>query len=220
MQHLVLKATTVSTHQELGQFEAVVSSWEADRQGDTIEHDAFDKTIAAWQQSDKQLPLLFAHSTQAVGSIDPFSMHPTDGGLVVYGEVDRSTEEGQQVWRQIKSGSVGFSIGFMAKSRDTKDGGRVLTEIDLLEISATSTPAHPATRVLGWKTNAASTSEWERLRKASLKLQAEHDQRHRDRELKRQRDEELLKFISEAKVEAEKQAKRSRPITVKRFKVG
>lgn len=87
-----MKATTVSTDQELGEFEAVVSSWEADRQGDTIDPAAFDATAKAWQDSGKKIPLLFDHSTQAVGSIDPFSMHPTDAGLVVYGEVDRSTD--------------------------------------------------------------------------------------------------------------------------------
>ena len=89
-----------------------------------------------------------------VGSIDPMSMHTTKAGLVVYGEVDRSTEEGRQVWRSIKAGTAGFSIGFVSESRPRKGGGRVLTEIDLLEISATSTPMHPATRALNWKSAA------------------------------------------------------------------
>ena len=40
----------------------------------------------------------------------------------------------------------------MAKTLPRPGGkGQVLTEIDLLEISATSMRAHPATRVLGWK---------------------------------------------------------------------
>ena len=90
----------------------------------------------------------------------------------------------------------------MAKSRDKKDGGRVVTEIDLLEISATSTPAHPATRVLGWKSNGAFTdSEWERFRQTEAKAEAAHEQQRRDRELK--------KFIAE--VEAKAQRKRSQP---------
>jgi HK97 family phage prohead protease len=91
------------------------------------------------------------HSKTVVGSIDPNSMHPTDAGLVVAGEVDRATDEGQQVWRSIKSGTAGFSIGYMSEGRPRKGGGQFITEIDLLEISATSTPMHPATRALSWK---------------------------------------------------------------------
>jgi hypothetical protein len=79
-------------------------------------------------------------------------MRPTAAGLVVAGEVDRSTDEGRQVWRSIKSGVCGFSIGFMSESQPRPGGGRVLTEVDLIEVSATSTPMHPSTRALSWKT--------------------------------------------------------------------
>ena len=116
-----------------------------------IEHHAFDATAKAWQDSGKQIPLLFEHSQTVVGSIDPYSMHATDQGLVVYGEVDREIPQGLQVWKQIKAGTAGFSIGYMAESQPRKGGGRTITEVDLLEISATSTPMHPATRALSWK---------------------------------------------------------------------
>jgi HK97 family phage prohead protease len=151
VEHKVIGATTVDTDTELGTFTAIVSAWDVDRERDEIAHDAFDKTIAAWQGSGKNLPLLFEHSTETVGAIDPHSMRPTDAGLLVAGEVDRSTEKGQQTWRQIKAGTAGFSIGYMAKSIPREGGGRRLLEIDLLEISATSTPMHPATRALSWK---------------------------------------------------------------------
>jgi HK97 family phage prohead protease len=151
MQHLALKATTTATDQELGTFRALVSAWDADRERDVITRDAFDATIKAWRESGKYLPLLFEHSATVVGSIDPDSMKPTEEGLEVAGEVDRSTDAGQQVWRTIKSGTAGFSIGYVSKDRRRKGGGRELYEIDLLEISATSKPMHPATRALSWK---------------------------------------------------------------------
>jgi len=150
MQHLTLKATTTATDTELGQFEALASAWSADREQDTITGDAFDRSIEAWRRSGKNLPLLFEHSSTVVGHIDPHSMYASEEGLVVAGSVDRETEEGQQVWRAIKSGVAGFSIGFMAESRPHKDG-RELYEIDLLEISFTTRPVHGATKVLGWK---------------------------------------------------------------------
>jgi hypothetical protein len=57
-------------------------------------------------------------------------------------------------WRQIKAGTARFSIGYMAKNRALPDGGRELYEIDLLEISITSTPMNAATRALSWKSAA------------------------------------------------------------------
>jgi HK97 family phage prohead protease len=150
MEHKQLTATTTATDQELGTFTALASGWEADREGDTIKRGAFDATIAAWQASGKQLPLLLEHTSEVVGSVDPWSMRASDAGLVVAGEVDRSTPEGQRLWRSIKSNTAGFSIGFMAKSRP-RNSGRELTEIDLLEISWTPRPMNAATRALSWK---------------------------------------------------------------------
>jgi HK97 family phage prohead protease len=103
MRHLSFKASTVSTDTEQGTFTALVSAWDADREGDVIDRHAFDRTTEAWQRSGKQLPLLFEHSTVEVGSVDPQTMEATDAGLVVSGEVDRSTPEGKQVWRSIKT---------------------------------------------------------------------------------------------------------------------
>ena len=151
MQHLALKATTTATDQELGQFEALASAWSADREQDTITRDAFDRSIEAWQWTGKNIPLLFEHTTTVVGAIDPHTMHATEQGLVVAGEVDRESEEAQQAWRAVKSGVAGFSIGFIAESRPRKGGGRELYEIDLLEISFTTRPVQGATKVLGWK---------------------------------------------------------------------
>jgi HK97 family phage prohead protease len=159
VEHLTLKAATVSVDQELGEFEVVVSAWDADREGDLIERDAFDRTIAAWQQSGKRLPLLFEHSTTQIGSLDPQSMRATEEGLVVAGKVDRDTPEGAQVWRAIKDGSAGFSIGFASESYPRKGGGRVLTAIDLLEVSATSKPMNASTRALTWKSASTGLSD-------------------------------------------------------------
>jgi hypothetical protein len=42
----------------------------------------------------------------------------------------------------------------MAKDRPLPDGGRELYEIDLLEVSITSTPMNASTRALSWKSAA------------------------------------------------------------------
>ncbi len=154
MQHATLKATTTEVDTELGTFTALVSAWVEDRENDSILPTAFDTTIEAWRASGRQVPLLFEHSAVAIGSIDPVSMHPTEEGLVVNGEVDRSTDAGKQVWRMIKNSTASFSIGFMSESRRRKGGGREIYEVDLLEVSATATPVHPSARVLSWKSAA------------------------------------------------------------------
>jgi HK97 family phage prohead protease len=181
MQRKQFSATVTDTgqDQDLGTFEAIVSAWEADRKGDVIDRRAFDATIAAWIGSGKAIPLLFEHSATVVGSVDPASMSPTDAGLVVAGEVDRSTDEGQQVWRTIKSGTAGFSIGFMSKARPLPAGGRELVEIDLLEISATSKPMHPATRALSWKSAADTDALVEREGEALLATFRDLERRHK-----------------------------------------
>ena len=167
MKRKTLAAETTVVDQELGQFEAVVSAWDADRERDTIAPTAFDKTIAAWQASGKMLPLLFERGSEEIGHIDPSTMRATEAGLVAAGEVDRSTEHGLQVWRQIKRNTAGFSIGFVAESRPRKGGGRHLLEIDLLEISATSTPA---ARALSWKSTHTPVPSDAELRKRAARL--------------------------------------------------
>jgi HK97 family phage prohead protease len=121
--------------------------------GAWITRTAFDETISAWRRSAKRLPLLFEHRSVVIGDLDPNKMQATEAGLLVVGEVDRDLEEGKRVWRAIKRGSMGFSIGYMAvQSRPRREGkGRVITEIDLLEVSATVTPMNAGTRTLGWK---------------------------------------------------------------------
>lgn len=151
MEHLVLKAATTATDTELGQFEALVSAWEADRVSDTIAPTAFDQSIKSWQESGKNLPLLWEHENEVVGFIDPASMVTTSDGLVVGGEIDRDSPKGPAAWRMVKSGVAGFSIGFISESQAKADGGQHLTSIDLLEISVTAKPCHPASRALSWK---------------------------------------------------------------------
>jgi hypothetical protein len=72
----------------------------------------------------------------------------------VNGRIDRSTARGREAWRSVKSGSLGFSIGFMApRDRMTKreDGIRIIDVLDVYEISATPTPMNAETRVVSFK---------------------------------------------------------------------
>lgn len=156
MLHKTLELLETETDTDQGTFVALVSAWTLDREGDTIDRHAFDTTIAAWQQSGKRMPLLFDHSAQEIGSVDPKGMRATDEGLVVPGEVDRSTETGRQAWRAIKRGTASFSIGYLTTEERRTTKGRDLLGVDLFEVSYTPTPMHPDTRALSWKNATAA----------------------------------------------------------------
>ncbi len=219
MQHLSLKATTVSTEEELGTFTALVSAWTADREGDTIDRHAFDQSVADWKASGKNLPLLLEHKTTVVGALDPATMRTEERGLVVAGSVDRESDEGQRVWRAIKSNVASFSIGFMAtESRPRKGGGRDLLVIDLLEVSVVSTPMHPDTRALSWKTAdelGINDSEYEPM----IARNRKHDAEFRERWRRRLRDQEFEEVIAKAEKEEAKAARAARPIQIKTFEI-
>ena len=204
----------------MGQFQALVSSWSADREKDTIDRHAFDQSIADWKASGKMLPLLFEHTTTAIGGLDPASMSTDERGLIVSGEVDRETPEGAQAWKQIKNGSASFSIGFMAtKSRPREGGGRELLEIDLLEVSVVSTPMHPDTRALSWKTadqHGMGESEFD----AMIARNRKHDEQFRQHWRRKLRDRELEQMIEEVNAKKARDELRDRPIKFKRFEVG
>ena len=154
-EHLTLKAVTERITDK-GLFTALVSVNTPDRERDTVERGAFAATIERWKQSGKQMPLAIDHSTapeDVVGTIDPAEMEETDAGLVVGGKVDLESPRGPAAWKAIKSGAFGFSIGFLIQdSRSRGEGkGRVLTALDLFEISLTATPMVFESRVLTTK---------------------------------------------------------------------
>jgi hypothetical protein len=111
----------------------------------------------------KQIPLHWSHSPNpedVIGHVNPSSAKAVNGEVVVSGWVDRSTERGREVWRLAKSGTLGFSFGFLVpKGGATRrpGGGKRITALDVYEVSATAAPANPNTRVLS--TKAASAAE-------------------------------------------------------------
>ena len=152
---LHMTKTAVSTATDLGEFEALVATYDLDRQGDRIEPGAFAATIAQWKSTGRMLPLHWNHSSSAadiIGYVDPASMAEGESGLVVSGRVDIETDRGREVWRLLKANSVAFSFGYLATGeRELSDGTRLITAVDLYEVSVTPEPANPNTRVLATK---------------------------------------------------------------------
>ena len=152
--HITLKAvTTVAT--DKGTFTAVISTESVDREKDIVDADAMVKALRAWTDVGKLIPLAWAHSTAAedqIGHMKPESAKAVNGEVVMDGWIDQSTERGEHAWRLVKSGTLGFSFGYLTlAATKRKGGGHHITELDVFEISATATPMNHETRVLGWK---------------------------------------------------------------------
>ncbi len=133
-----------STTDEAGTFTGYASVWgEADAYGDTIKRGAYTRTIKRMRPA-----LLWAHDTrQPIGVWS--DLVEDDRGLKVTGKLVTETRQGAEALALLKAGAVnGLSIGFRAiRSERGPNGGRVLTEIELPEISIVVMPAAAKARV-------------------------------------------------------------------------
>jgi HK97 family phage prohead protease len=153
MEHLLLKAVATTTDQ--GIFEAVISSEAVDREQDIVVAAAMVDALRAWAGTNKNVPLHWNHSSEPediVGHVDPFTVREVDGEVVAGGWVDRDIDRGREVWRLMKSGTLGFSFGYIiTASTERNGGGREITGLDVYEITATTAPMNNGTRVLSTK---------------------------------------------------------------------
>jgi HK97 family phage prohead protease len=156
MQHLTLKAaTTAQTDQ--GIFEAVISAASVDREKDVVDPAGFVRALQKWVPTGKKIPLAWQHSTapeDQIGYIDPSTARVQGGEVVASGWIDQTTEVGAHAWRLVKTGTLGFSFGYLVPDGGAEKGAggvRRLVELDVFEVTATPIPMNNDTRVLGWK---------------------------------------------------------------------
>jgi HK97 family phage prohead protease len=156
VQHLTLKAVTTPTTDQ-GIFETVISTEAIDRENDVVLPEAMVEALQAWTFTGKVIPLHWNHSSEPediVGNIQPPSVKAVDGEVHATGWVDQSTDRGRDVWRLAKSGSLGFSFGYLIPDGGAvkrADGVREIRKLDVFEVSATPGPMNNDTRVLSTK---------------------------------------------------------------------
>jgi HK97 family phage prohead protease len=167
MQRMLVKATITDTDTEQGTFRAVISTASIDRDGDIVEPAGVVSALHKWVPTGKRVPLSWNHSTAAddiFGHVEPESAAVVGSEVQVDGWMDRDTPRGKDAWRLAKSGTLGFSYGFLIlKSAERKGGGLHITELDIFEITATPIPANGETRVLGWKSLEELKTEADRV---------------------------------------------------------
>lgn len=119
---------------------------EPDSTGDLITKGAFGIIMA-------DLPMLFGHDpADLIGSWG--ETVESDNGLVTKGQIDMSKPRARAVLSMIKSNLItGLSIGFRTKASTKQGRNRVISALDLAEISVVRNPAHPKARILAAKAN-------------------------------------------------------------------
>jgi hypothetical protein len=175
MRHMLVKATVTQAADE-GTFTAVISSVSIDRDGDVVEPAAVVTALQAWAPLGKMIPLSWDHEYDAdhiIGHIVPGSVKGTDAGEVeADGWIDQSFERGKHAWRLVKSGTLGFSYGYLIKTAEPRGTGKGLhiSAMDIFEVTATPIPANGDTRVISYKSLAE-------LKAAMTALEQEEEER-------------------------------------------
>jgi HK97 family phage prohead protease len=116
----------------------------ADRSGDIVRRGAFAKAVAA---GPKGVPLLWQHDPKRpIGRIE--RIEEDARGLRVIGRLSGASGTGRDAAVLLKDGAInGLSFGYRARSAGRQGQGRVLQDVDLLEISLVTFPMHPLARV-------------------------------------------------------------------------
>lgn len=140
----------------------------ADRVGDII-------TKGAFRGIPARLPMLWQHDPKQVVGVWEHGQETAEGlevkGRLLVGQVARADE----VRALVQSGAVGgLSIGFSTKAASPRPGrrGRIITALELVEISLVSVPSHPGARVRSAKTGSAAIALAELINRAALALRS------------------------------------------------
>lgn len=133
---------------ETGTFTGYASVWnEPDSFGDTIKSGAFARSIRE-RKATGGPAMFWNHDPDKPIGVWAVLEEDTRG-LKVSGQLVTETTQGREAHLLLKAGAVnGLSIGFRARKAERgPNGGRVLTDIDLVEISLVTLPAASKARV-------------------------------------------------------------------------
>lgn len=135
----------------------------ADKAGDIIVKGAVHPAAA-------ELPMLLQHQTnQLIGLWT--NIEERNDGLYVKGQFNE-TVLARGVRSQILTGRIdGLSIAFREKSSTRKGRNRIISDLDLVEVSIVERPSHPGARLTHVKTLTAAHEIAEAINRATAALQ-------------------------------------------------
>ncbi len=120
-----------------------------DSQNEIVATGAFCRTLAGWKDRLSAPAMLWMHDpTMPIGLW--LSLVEDKNGLAVEGKLALGTQKGREAYELLKLGALtGLSIGYRVVSSqiDSKRKARVLTDVELFEISLVTFPANDSARV-------------------------------------------------------------------------
>ena len=142
---------------EDGEFTGYASVFgDLDLQNEIVAPGAFARSLKNWQSQGRTPAMLWMHDpSQPIGLW--LGLSEDGNGLKVTGRLALRTQKGAEAYELLKLGALtGLSIGYRVISSriDAKRKARVLTDVDLFEVSLVTFPANEAARVTGVKTPA------------------------------------------------------------------
>lgn len=135
-----------------------------DQGGDVVAKGAYAASLKALVASGRKVKMLWQHDpSQPIGVWDEVREDAT--GLWVKGRLLDSVEKGREAASLIAAGAIdGLSIGYRTvRAAKNHKGQRLLTELELWEVSLVTFPMLPSARVAG-KTDALLSDEVAALR--------------------------------------------------------
>jgi len=119
-----------------------------DQGGDVVEPGAYGASLKAVAKAGRTIKMLWQHDpTQPIGVWD--DVREDGKGLFVKGRILNSVEKGREAAALVAAGAIdGLSIGYrtIKASKNTK-GQRLLSELELWEVSLVTFPMLPSARV-------------------------------------------------------------------------
>lgn len=118
-----------------------------DLYGDVIIKGAFRKSIEAYAAALSAPAMLWQHNPDEPIGVWT-SLSEDANGLAIKGRIVTETERGKEAYELLKAGAIkGLSIGFYAKAWENTGDDRMITEVDLWEVSLVTFPANPKAAV-------------------------------------------------------------------------
>ena len=121
---------------------------QVDQGNDIVTKGAYQSSLRALKDSGRSIKMLWQHDPgQPIGVWD--EVREDDRGLYVKGRLLPGVAKAQEVAELLQAGAIdGLSIGYRTvKSTRNKQGHRLLTELDLWEVSLVTFPMLPEARV-------------------------------------------------------------------------
>lgn len=121
-----------------------------DQGNDIVEQGAYSASLANLSRKRTRVKMLWQHDpAQPIGTWD--EVREDAKGLWVRGRILESVEKGREALALIGAGAIdGLSIGYRTrKSTKNSKGQRLLTELELWEVSLVTFPMLPSARIAG-----------------------------------------------------------------------